>query len=93
MRVLPIVLLVLWASAAAVAEDAAEKDFNASLFSTVGSYLVLRVTEADAHTLARMTGSTLEEKRIADRLKGLERYTAMFFGEGRPRPSVLQLSV
>ena len=68
------------------------RDFDPSLFAAVGSYLVLRVTEADARTLARMTGSTLEERRTADRLKALERYTALFFGEGRPRPVSIRLS-
>jgi DNA phosphorothioation-dependent restriction protein DptH len=67
------------------------KDFNDSLFSAVGSYLVLRVTETDARTLARKAGSTLDEKRTADRLKALERYTALFFGEGRSRPIVVRL--
>jgi DNA helicase HerA-like ATPase len=68
------------------------KDFDHSLFAAVGSYLVLRVTEADARTLARMTGSTQEERRTADRIKSLERYTALFFGEGRSRPSCIALN-
>jgi DNA phosphorothioation-dependent restriction protein DptH len=68
------------------------RDFDPSLFAAVGNYLVLRVTEADARTLARMTGSTLEERRTADRLKALERYTARFFGEGRSRPASVHLS-
>jgi DNA helicase HerA-like ATPase len=68
------------------------RDFDPSLFAAVGSYLVLRVTEADARTLARMTGSTLEERRTADRLKALDRYTALFFGEGRPRPISVHLA-
>jgi DNA phosphorothioation-dependent restriction protein DptH len=68
------------------------RDFNDSLFSAVGSYLVLRVTERDARTLARKAGSTLDEKRTADRLKALDRYTAIFFGEGRPRPTVVRLA-
>jgi DNA helicase HerA-like ATPase len=68
------------------------KDFDPSLFAAVGTYLVLRVTESDARTLARMTGSTLNERRTADKLKALERYTALFFGEGRPRPTVVRLS-
>jgi hypothetical protein len=67
------------------------RDFDSSLFAAVGSYLVLRVTEADARILARMTGSTLEEKRTADKLKALERYTAVFFGEGRIRPASVRL--
>ena len=68
------------------------KDFDPSLFAAVGSYLALRVSEADARTLARMTGSTLEERRMADRLKTLEKYTAIFFGEGRPRPTSVHLA-
>jgi DNA phosphorothioation-dependent restriction protein DptH len=68
------------------------RDFDPSLFAAVGNYLVLRVTEADARTLARMTGSTLEERRTADRLKALERYTALFFSEGRSRPASVHLS-
>jgi len=68
------------------------KDFNDSLFSAVGSYLVLRVTETDARTLARKAGSTLDEKRTGDRLKALEKYSALFFGEGRPRPMVVRLA-
>jgi len=68
------------------------KDFNDSLFSAVGSYLVLRVTETDARTLARKVGSTLDERRTADKLKALEKYTALFFGEGQTRPIVLRLS-
>jgi hypothetical protein len=68
------------------------RDFDPSLFAAVGSYLVLRVTETDARTLARMTGSTLEERRTADRLKALERYTALFFGEGRPRATSIHLA-
>jgi DNA phosphorothioation-dependent restriction protein DptH len=68
------------------------RDFNESLFSAVGSYLVLRVTETDARILARKDGSTLDEKRTADRLKALEKYTALFFGEGRPRPMVVRLA-
>jgi DNA phosphorothioation-dependent restriction protein DptH len=68
------------------------KDFNESLFSAVGSYLVLRVTETDARTLARKAGSTHDEKRTADRLKALDKYTALFFGEGRPRPIGVRLA-
>lgn len=68
------------------------RDFDPSLFAAVGTYLVLRVTEADARTLARMTGSTLEERRTADKLKALERYSGLFFGEGRPRPVSVRLA-
>lgn len=68
------------------------KDFNPALFSAVGNYLVLRVTEADARVLSRMTGASTQEKRTADRLKSLDRYTALFFGEGHTRPLAVNLS-
>jgi hypothetical protein len=64
---------------------------NPALFSAVGNYLILRVTEMDARILARMAGSSDQERRIADRLKGLERYTGLFFGEGRSRPTTISL--
>jgi DNA phosphorothioation-dependent restriction protein DptH len=67
------------------------KDFNPALFSAVGNYLILRVTETDARVLARMAGSSDQERRTADRLKGLERYTGLFFGEGRSRPKTVSL--
>jgi hypothetical protein len=38
------------------------------------------------------SGSTLEERRTADRLKVLEKYTALFFGEGRPRHTGIRLA-
>jgi DNA helicase HerA-like ATPase len=67
------------------------KDFSESLYSAVGSYLVLRVAETDARSLARKAGSTADEKRTTDRLKALDKYTALFFGEGRPRPATVRL--
>jgi DNA phosphorothioation-dependent restriction protein DptH len=68
------------------------KDFAASLYSAVGSYLVLRVTEADARVLSRMTGTSADEKQIADQLKSLGRYTAVFFTEGQARPARAHLT-
>ena len=57
----------------------------------IGNYLILRVTETDARVLARMAGASDQERRTADRLKGLERYTGLFFGEGRNRPTTVLL--
>jgi DNA phosphorothioation-dependent restriction protein DptH len=68
------------------------KDFDRSLFSAVGSYLVLRVGDADARTLARTMAGRDDERRTVDRLKGLERYTALFVGEGRTRPTLVRLA-
>lgn len=68
------------------------KDFNASLYEAVGSYLVLRVTEADARALARSIGSTADQSRTTDRLKSLEPYTVLFFGAAANRPVPVRLS-
>jgi hypothetical protein len=68
------------------------RDFDGGLFEAVANYLVLRVTEADARTLARNTGSTVEQQRTTDRLKALEPYHAMFFSAASQRPISLRLS-
>jgi DNA phosphorothioation-dependent restriction protein DptH len=68
------------------------RDFDSALFEAVGSYLVLRVTEADARTLARNTGATAEQQRTTDRLKALEPYHAMFFTTSNAKPRILRLT-
>ncbi|HEX8565193.1 MAG TPA: hypothetical protein VF648_05950 [Pyrinomonadaceae bacterium] len=67
------------------------KDFNDSLYAAVANYLVLRVTEIDAKILAKNVVQSNESNAIAGRLKSLDKYTAMFFTEGK-RPLVLRLS-
>jgi hypothetical protein len=67
------------------------RDFDSALFEAVGSYLVLRVTEADARTLARNTGQTADQIRTADRLKALEPYHALLFGASSIRPTFVNL--
>jgi hypothetical protein len=68
------------------------RDFDSGLFEAVANYLVLRVTEADARTLARNTGPTVEQQRTTDRLKALEPYHAMFFSATSQKPVMLRLS-
>jgi DNA phosphorothioation-dependent restriction protein DptH len=68
------------------------RDFDGALFEAVASYLVLRVTEADARTLARNTGPTADQQRTTDRLKAREPYHAMFFSAATPKPTTLKLS-
>lgn len=68
------------------------RDFDGALFEAVANYLVLRVTEADARTLARNTGPTVEQQRTTDRLKALEPYHAMFFSSASPKPISLRLN-
>ena len=67
------------------------RDFDSSLYEAVGSYLVLRVTEADARVLARNTGASTDQQRTADRLKGLPPYSALFFSTNTQRPIAVKL--
>lgn len=67
------------------------RDFDSSLFEAVGSYLVLRVTEGDARSLARNTGSTADQSRTSDRLKSLEPYSALLFSSASVRPVFARL--
>jgi DNA phosphorothioation-dependent restriction protein DptH len=68
------------------------RDFDSSLFSAIASYLVFRVTEADAKAIARVTCASDVERRTIDRLKQLDRYNALFFAESQRRPAQVVLS-
>lgn len=59
------------------------KDFDTSLFSAIANYLILRVTENDAKALARNVAPSDMERRVADRLKQIEKYQALYFCEGK----------
>jgi hypothetical protein len=67
------------------------RDFDSALYEAVGSYLIFRVTEADARALARNTGATADQQRTTDRLKNLDPYMGMFFTMGE-RPSFVELA-
>ncbi|MGY3532178.1 ATP-binding protein [Bradyrhizobium sp. USDA 4452] len=69
------------------------RDFDGALFEAVASYLVLRVTEADARALARNTGPTADQQRTTDRLKSLEPYHAMLFSAATAKPLTLRLAL
>lgn len=69
------------------------RDFDSGLFEAVANYLILRVTEADARTLARNSGPTADQQRTTDRLKALEPYHAMFFSAETQKPTSLRLGV
>lgn len=67
------------------------RDFSDSLYAAIANYLVLRVTETDAKALAKNVVLSTEVGTVAGRLKALEKYSAMFFTEGR-RPIALRLA-
>jgi DNA polymerase III delta prime subunit len=67
------------------------KDFNASLFSAIANYLVLRLNEADAKALVRNVASSDQERALIDKIKQMERFKALYFCEGRKKPSPVSL--
>jgi len=67
------------------------KDFNISLFSAIANYLVLRLTEADAKALVRNVASSQQERVLIDRIKQMDRFKALYFCEGKSRPSIIDL--
>jgi DNA phosphorothioation-dependent restriction protein DptH len=68
------------------------RDFNISLFSAIANYLVLRLNETDAKALARNVASSDQERALVDKIKQLDRFKALYFSEGKNRPSYLLLS-
>ncbi len=67
------------------------KDFNVSLFSAIANYLVLRLTETDAKALVRNVASSDQERALIDKIKQMERFKALYFCEGRRKPSPVAL--
>jgi len=68
------------------------RDFDPGLFAAIGSYLVLRVTDQDARVMARNAAGSDQEKALADKLKTLPKYEAIFFTESLKKPIQVKLS-
>jgi hypothetical protein len=66
-------------------------DFDVELFSGIANYLLLRMNEQDAYRLAREIASSDQSRGIADRLKQMAKYHALFFQESQTRPSLVHL--
>ncbi len=67
------------------------KDFDGSLFSAVANYLVLRLNEADARAVVRNVAPARQERNLIDKIKQMARFRALYFCEGRQRPSPVSL--
>lgn len=67
------------------------KDFHQSLYSAIANYLILRVIDIDAKILSKTVAPTDTTKQVENKLKQLEKFTAMFFCEGNS-PRNLRLS-
>ena len=68
------------------------RDFDISVFSAIANYLVLRSTDADAKFLVGNVSNSRQERTPIDRIKRMDRFKALHFGEGRSRPSRVTLS-
>ena len=68
------------------------RDFDISVFSAVANYLVLRSTDTDAKFLVRNVSNSRQERTLIDQIKQMDRFNALYFGEGRRRPSHVALS-
>lgn len=62
------------------------RDFDPGLFAAIGSYLVLRVTDNDARIMSKNAAGSDLQRTIADRLKSLPKYEALFFSELYSKP-------
>jgi hypothetical protein len=62
------------------------------LFSAVANYLVLRLTETDAKAVVRNVASSQQERLLVDRIKQMDRFRALYFTEGKSRPSQIELA-
>ncbi|MCS7081169.1 MAG: hypothetical protein NZ585_14115 [Chloracidobacterium sp.] len=58
------------------------RDFDRSLFSAIGRQLVLRVNEADARALTQNVAASSRQRTLADELKALPKFHALYFDEG-----------
>ncbi len=67
------------------------KDFHTSLFSAVANYLVLRLTDTDARALVRNVASSRQTRTLIDKIKQMDRFKALYFREGKTRPSSVDL--
>jgi DNA phosphorothioation-dependent restriction protein DptH len=67
------------------------RDFNISLFSAIANYLVLRLTDVDAKALVRNVASSQQERALIDKIKQMDRFKALYFCEGKSRPSIVTL--
>ena len=68
------------------------RDFDISVFSAIANYLVLRSTDADAKFLVRNVANSRQERALIDRIKQMDRFKALHFGEGKSRASLVHLS-
>ena len=68
------------------------RDFKVSLFSAIVNYLSLRLTETDAKVLVRNVANSHQERVLIDKMKQMDKFTALYFCRGKSRPAMVDLS-
>lgn len=68
------------------------KDFDPSLFTAVANYLALRLNETDAKLMAKNFAASDKVGLYTDRIKQMQKYRGMYYGEGMRTPVVTSLT-
>jgi DNA phosphorothioation-dependent restriction protein DptH len=68
------------------------KDFDSSIFTAIGSYLALRLTEADARTIAKILAPSDKIPHYTDNIKQMPKFQAMYYAEGLKEPITTKLT-
>ena len=66
--------------------------FDTFMFSAIANHLVLRSPDMDADFLVRNVANSRQERALIDRIKQMDRFRALYFAEGKSRPSQIALS-
>ena len=69
------------------------RDFDISIFSAVANYLIFRLTDTDAKFLVRNVSNSKQERSLIDRIKQIEKFSALYFAEGQSRPAHVVRSI
>jgi len=67
------------------------RDFDPSVFSAVANYLILRSNVVDAKFLVRNVADSRQEKRLIDKVKGMDKFRALYFSERKSHPNQITL--
>lgn len=67
------------------------KDFDPSLYTAIAGYLAFRLNEVDAKFMARKFAPSDKVTKYADRMKQMDKYKAMLYGEGSGVAKVVSL--
>ncbi len=67
------------------------KDFDPSIYNAIANYLILRLNENDARTIAKTIAPSDRVNRYTDLIKQMQKYHAIFSCEGIQRSKIIKL--